>query len=70
VKAAVSGESRDVFMNEFGKARRKASETEYWRQLIHYAGLISGKEFDPVEEDRVEVIKFVNAILRSSRANV
>jgi len=29
VMAAVGAESRDIFVNEFGKARRKSSETEY-----------------------------------------
>ena len=40
VKEAVSAESRQVFISEFGVARRKASETEYWLQLLLHAELI------------------------------
>ena len=66
---AVGAESREVFVNEFGKARRKASETEYWLQLLKHAELLSEKEFDSVETDRVEVIKLINSILSTSRSN-
>lgn len=69
VNEAVGAESREVFVNEFGKARRKASETEYWLQLLKHAELLSEKEFDSVETDRVEVIKLINSILSTSRSN-
>ena len=69
VKEAVNAESRDVFVSEFGKARRKASETEYWLQLLEHAELISEKEFTSIEADRVEVIKLVTSIISKSRDN-
>ena len=41
VKEAVGAESRQTFVNEFGIARRKASETGYWLDLLRHAELIS-----------------------------
>lgn len=69
VKEAVNAESRQIFVTEFGIARRKASETEYWLQLLLHAELISEKEFESIESDRVEVIKLINAILTTSKKN-
>lgn len=69
VKEAVSAESREVFVSEFGKARRKASETEYWLQLVTHAGLINQKEYDSIENDRVELIKLISSIFAASRNN-
>ena len=48
VKEAISAESRQVFINEFGVARRKASETEYWLQLLLQAELIQKHEFESI----------------------
>lgn len=70
VKEAVGAESRDVFVSEFGKARRKASETEYWLQLISHAGLINEREYESIENDRFELIKLISSIFSKARNNV
>ena len=69
VKEGVNAESRDVFISEFGKARRKASEAEYWLQLIKHAELISEREFESIESDMVEVNKLITSIVSTSRIN-
>ncbi len=69
VKEAGSAESRQVFISEFGIARRKSSETEYWLQLLLHADLISAKEFDSMDADRVEIAKLINAIITTARKN-
>ena len=55
VKEAVNAESRLSFTNEMGFALRKASETEYWLQLVHFAGYINEKEFASIDADRLEL---------------
>ena len=70
VKEAVAAESRQVFINEFGAARRKASETEYWLQLLHHADLLKDSEFESIESDRVEVAKLISSIFSKARQNV
>ena len=62
VKEAVIAESRQMFINEFGVARRKASETEYWLQLLLHAELIRPNEFESIENDRQELIRLMTSI--------
>ena len=69
VKEAVGAESRQVFLSEFGVARRKSSETEYWLQLLLHSGLVSDKEFESMNADRIEVTKLINAIMTSTKKN-
>jgi four helix bundle protein len=69
VKEAVNAESRDVFIREMAIARRKASETEYWLELLFQAELLNKKQFDSIEEDRNEIIKMLTSIVKTSRTN-
>lgn len=69
VKQAVSAESRQAFMSEFGIARRKSAATEYWLQLLLFADLLSLKEFESIDSDRTEIAKLVNAIITTTRRN-
>ncbi|MEO6333859.1 MAG: four helix bundle protein [Pyrinomonadaceae bacterium] len=69
VKEAVYAESREVFVAEFGVARRKSADTEYWLQLLRYDGLLSEKEFDSVDADRIEVTKLINSIRATAKKN-
>ena len=69
VKEAVAAESRQIFINEFGAARRKASETEYWLQLLRHADLLKESEFESIESDRVEIAKLISSIFSKSRQN-
>jgi four helix bundle protein len=69
IKEAVGSESKTVFTNEMGKARRVASETEYWLQLLLQADYISEKAFDSIETDRLEIFKMLTSIVKTSKEN-
>src|SRR5688500_16157126 len=69
VKEATSAESRQVFISEFGIARRKSSETEYWLQLLLHAKLISEKEFESIDADRIEIAKLISSIIKTAKKN-
>jgi four helix bundle protein len=69
VKEAVYAESRDVFISEFGVARRKSADTEYWLQLLLRAGFLSEREFGSIDADRVEVTKLINSIRATTKGN-
>ena len=69
VKSAVFGESRDVFVGEFGVARRKSEDTEYWLQLLLHGEFISEREFESVDGDRIEITKLINSIRSTARKN-
>lgn len=67
VKAGVSGESRDSFIMNMGRALQKADETEYWLQLIHFAEFLKEKEFESIETDRKELAKMLTNIVKTSK---
>ncbi len=69
IKEAVNAESKTVFTSEMGFARRKASETEYWLQLLLQAAFISEKAFDSMETDRLEIFKLLTSIVKTSKEN-
>jgi len=70
VKEAVDAESRQVFISEMGIARRKASETEYWLQLLFQSDLLTEKQFVSIEADRQEIFKLLTSIVKTSKENV
>jgi four helix bundle protein len=69
IKEAADGESRQVFINEMAVARRKASETEYWLQLLFQADFLTEKAFNSIEADRMEVFKLLTSIVKTSKEN-
>ncbi len=67
VKSAQEAESKSVFAHEMSIALQKASETEYWLQLLHEADYIDDKAFDSIRADCIEVMKLLTSIIRTSR---
>ena len=67
VKAAVGAKSRDVFIAEFGAARRRALETEYWLLVLFHGEIISEAEYTSIENDRLHLVKIISSILSSSK---
>ena len=70
IKEAVNAESRPIFIQEMAIARRKASETQYWLELLFHADLLSEKQFDSIENDREEIFKLLTSIVKTSKENV
>lgn len=69
VNGAVFAESREVFINEFGVARRKSADTEYWLRLLRHGDLLDQREFDSMDADRIEVTKLINKIRGTAKKN-
>lgn len=67
VKEATAAESKQVFTQEMGIALRKASETEYWLQLLYHAKFLGEKEFDSIESDRTEIFRMLTKIVKTSK---
>lgn len=70
VNAAVGAEGRQFFVAEFGVARRRSSETQYWLLVLLHGEFPSPGEYESIEADRVELTKIINSILSSSKVNV
>lgn len=67
VKSALSGESRESFVANMGRALQKADETEYWLQLLQFAEYINDREFESIEKDRKEIAKILTKIVKTSK---
>ncbi len=67
VKEAIRGFSKKDFRFKLGIALKEASETEYWLELLFETDYISEKQFQNIEEDCIELIKILTAILNSSK---
>ena len=69
VKETVYAESRQTFVTEFGVARRKSADTEYWLQLLLFDGILNESEFESIDADRIEVTKLINSIRTTAKSN-
>ncbi|MBK9165364.1 MAG: four helix bundle protein [Acidobacteria bacterium] len=67
VKAAIGAENRNTFITEFGVARRRAMETEYWLMVLFHGGILSEAQFNEIESDRLELVKIISSIISTSR---
>lgn len=67
VKAAVGAENREVFISEFGIARRRALETEYWLLVLYHGEILTEAEYRSIEDDRLELVKIISSIVSTSR---
>lgn len=70
IKEAVDGESRQGFITEMGLARRKASETEYWLQLLFQSDYLTEKAFNSINTDREAIFAMLTSIVKTSKENV
>lgn len=67
VRAAVGAENRETFVSEFGIARRRSLETEYWLLVLFHGGILTEQEYNSIESDRLELVKIISSINSSSR---
>lgn len=67
VKAAVGAENREIFIAEFGVARRRALETEYWLLVLFHGDILTEAEYRSIEDDRLNLVKIISSIISSSR---
>ena len=69
VKAAIGAENRETFVSEFGVARRRALETEYWLLVLYHGQILTETEYNSIEADGLELVKIISSIHSSSRTS-
>jgi four helix bundle protein len=67
IKSAQEAESRSMFIHEMSVALQKASETQYWLQLLRDGEFIDEKPFASIHADCVELIKMLTKIVKTSK---
>lgn len=70
VKEGVRGQSKKDFRSKMSIALKEASESEYWLELLVETDYIDQKQFESMDEDCVELIKILTAILKTSDDNL
>lgn len=54
------------FVHQLRIAIKEANETQYWLELLHQADYINKKGFESINQDCIEVIKILIAIIKST----
>lgn len=65
IKSAQEAETRAGFTQELNVALQKASETEYWLDLLREAGYLDEKAYSSIHTDCKELIKLLTAITKT-----
>ena len=67
VKEAEHAQSEADFINKMNIALKEANETEYWLMLLKDSDYPDEKSFNSIHLDRVELIKLLASIVKSSK---
>ena len=53
------------FYCKLGISLKEAKETEYWLYVLHGADFIDGRSYESINDDCVEILKILTAILKN-----
>jgi four helix bundle protein len=70
IKDANLAESKSFFSADMRVAVKKATETEFWLMILHEGEFIDDKAFNSMNDNCVELIKMLTAIVKTSKENV
>lgn len=68
VRESEHAESRADFVHKLAIALKEANETQYWLELLHQADYIDAKGFDSINQDCIELLKILTAIIKSTKS--
>ena len=60
-----NAQSSPDFISKLNIALKEADETEYWLDLIYKTGYIDDKIYNSLNDDCVEIIKMLTAIIKT-----
>ena len=60
-----NAQSRGAFQSKLSIALKEADETEYWLDLLHATDYLDDKLFESLNDDCVELIKMLTAIIKT-----
>lgn len=69
VRESEHAESRADFVHKLAIALKEANETQYWLELLHQSDYIDAKSFDSINQDCIELLKLLTAIIKSTKSN-
>ena len=60
-----NAQSKPDFLSKLNVALKEADETEYWLDLLHASDYLDDKIFNSLNNDCVEIIKMLTAIIKT-----
>jgi four helix bundle protein len=70
VREAEHAETKNDFKHKMGIAQKEINETIYWLELLKDTEYLTAEQFESINNDAVEIIKLITAILKSAKSNI
>jgi four helix bundle protein len=70
IREAEHAETKNDFNHKMGIAQKEINETIYWLELLKETDYLTTEQFESMNNDAVEIIKLITAILKSTKANI
>jgi len=67
IREGLEGQSKKDFISKLSIALKEATETEYWIELLNETSYIDKKQAELLLKDIEEIIRMLNAIIKSSK---
>jgi four helix bundle protein len=67
VREAGHVESKADFKHKLGIAQKEINESIYWLELLNETDYLTKEQFEQINNDAVEIIKLITAILKSAK---
>ncbi len=67
IREAEHAETKNDFKHKMGIAQKEINETIYWLELLKETDYLTNEQFESVNNDAVEIIKLITAILKSAK---
>jgi four helix bundle protein len=70
IREAEHAESKNDFKHKMSIAQKEMNETIYWLELLKDTNYLNIEQFESINNDAIEIIKSITAIIKSIKANI
>ena len=70
IREAEHAETKNDFKHKMGIAQKEINETIYWLELLKETDYLTTEQFESVNNDAIEIIKLITAIIKSTKNNI
>jgi four helix bundle protein len=70
IREAEHAESKNDFKHKMSIAQKEMNETIYWLELLKDTNYLNIEQFESINNDAIEIIKLITAIIKSIKANI
>jgi four helix bundle protein len=69
IREAYNAESKKDFIHKLAIAQKECDESLYWLELLNAIECISGKEFESLSTDCIELLKIIRSSILTTKIN-